>query len=320
MKRTESAPASDVRQVIRRKLEDRFDVNYSVSEIRIESLEDFDAYLYAPYRSGEKLYYRGERILSDDRRLVPTLLRKKGELRSFGDEPILRLTSESLLRYYRSKKSFFSVYETLYGRADTAHLYKMLAFAQHYLDVSPLIDLSKSLYVALSFALKGRTEFSDDVVLYSVYDIGDDDTSSDLDEVNGWLREYHVNVVDFGAEEAIQKLLQPKKERLHRRETVLHDLRQIEELVNAMNPTAKLIDIPTNDLMKYQQGVFLLLNGFSLIDSKYFTKDVRKSFVITKYVVSAAICPTLQKFLLQKAPQYRYENLMDISAAVKDER
>ena len=41
-------------------------------------------------------------------------------------------------------------------------------------------------------------------------------------------------------------------------------------------------DIPTNDLMKYQQGVFLLLNNFSLVDSMYLTKSVRRGFVITQ--------------------------------------
>ncbi|MCD7797531.1 MAG: hypothetical protein LUG95_08055 [Clostridiales bacterium] len=57
--------------------------------------------------------------------------------------------------------------------------------------------------------------------------------------------------------------------------------KQIKEIKNSVNkivpvisPTAKLIDIPTNDLMKYQQGVFLLLNKFSIIDSNYLTKAV----------------------------------------------
>lgn len=71
----------------------------------------------------------------------------------------------------------------------------MLAFAQHYLDVSPFIDFSASLYVALSFAMKGRTEFSDDIVIYTAFDIGDDDTTTDENEVNEWLAGYNVGIV-----------------------------------------------------------------------------------------------------------------------------
>ena len=64
------------------------------------------------------------------------------------------------------------------------------------------------------------------------------------------------------------------------------DFKKLEELCNSMSPVAKLIDIPTNDLMKYQQGVFLLLNNFSLVDSMYLTKSVRRGFVIKKYVIN----------------------------------
>ena len=60
---------------IKDRLEDAFDVNFDVSEIKIDTFDDFGRVLLEPYNGGEKLYYRGERIKSRTRRLIPTLLR-----------------------------------------------------------------------------------------------------------------------------------------------------------------------------------------------------------------------------------------------------
>ena len=62
-------------------------------------------------------------------------------------------------------------------------MYYMTAFAQHYLDISPFVDFTKCIYVALSFAIKGRETADSDIVIYTAEDIGDDDTSSDMNEV-----------------------------------------------------------------------------------------------------------------------------------------
>ena len=72
----------------------------------------------------------------------------------------------------------------------------MTAFAQHYLDISPFVDFTKCIYVALSFAIKGRETADSDIVIYTAEDIGDDDTSSDMNEVNEWLGNYNVNIVN----------------------------------------------------------------------------------------------------------------------------
>lgn len=81
----------------------------------------------------------------------------------------------------------------------------MLAFAQHYLDLSPFIDFTKSLFVALSFAMKGRESFEDDIVVYTAFDIGDDDTTESTDEVNRWLENYSVQVVRVDVENELRK-------------------------------------------------------------------------------------------------------------------
>lgn len=313
-------PQNLLRKRLHQKLLDVFDVNYAVSEIRIDTVDAFQKELYLPFLQGEKIYYRGERISAPSRRLVPTLLRENG-LFAPEDQPIFEINCQSMLDFYCGKPAFKTVYETLYGKAEQKNMYPMLAFAQHYLDLSPFIDFSKSLYVALSFAMKGRETFDDDIVLYTAFDIGDDDTTESVEEVNRWLENYSVNIVQVDIENELRKKgREYKKEGIVHPEKLRKDLKTFEEILEQMTPTAKLIDIPTNDLMKYQQGVFLLLNNFSLIDSKYLTKSVRQSFVINKYVLAKEICPQLQAFVMEKAPQYRYVCLLDISRAVREEK
>lgn len=305
---------------LKEKIYDTFDYSYSVSIRRIDSFDEFRRELYTPFLNGEKIYYRGERLNSKKRLLVPSLLRNGALLQTKPNEEIAYIDREKLLEFYEAKHNFMRVYKVI--NPDRTGLYEMLAFAQHYLKLSPLIDFSKSLFVALSFALKGRQEFKDDVVLYTAFDIGDDDTSDDLEEVNAWIDAYRVAVVDIdpGA------LLKPDfSAGAHAKKTALLksmqerelSLDMLGELIKSMSPEAKLIDIPTNDLMKYQQGVFLLLNHFALVSSHYFTKSVRQSFAIHKYVLDRQICPELCAFVNSKAPQYQYEALLDIAKAVR---
>ncbi len=304
---------------IRKKLEDTFDYNYSMSEINISTIEEFNENLYLPFINNEKIYYRGERINSPARPLIPTLLRDTDCFRPDYDDGIVYINSKKLYSFYRSKTNFINVYNTVNGDFDINSMYKMMAFAQHYLNVSPLIDFSKNLFVALSFALKNKTSFDEDPIIYTVYDIGDDDTTSDINEVNEWLNNYHVAILDETLLEAFKtKALNIKKpEALEIAKYKASEMANAVKIVNHMYPTAKLIDIPTNDLMKYQQGVFLLLNNFTIVSFKYLTKSVRKSFIVKKYVLNKEICPYLQGFLQEKAPHYKYNCLLSIAKAVK---
>lgn len=311
--------AAELRTQLRNKVLDAMDVNYAVAQIPIDTPEAFEAQLHAPFREGTQIFYRGERIYTEKRRLIPTLLRCETLLDDAHHKPIVRLDSQALLQFYREKPCFSAVYETLYGAPDVENLYRMLAFAQHYLDVSPFIDFTKSLYVALSFALKGRTTFEKDIVLYTAFDIGENDTSTDEAEANRWLADYHVNLLRPDSKEDLRRALGELRRANPRPLHLLQpDFLHAEELLESFSPQAKLIDIPTNDLMKYQQGVFLLLNHFNLFGNGYLTKSVRQSFTINKYVIHRSVCPYLQKLLVQNAPQYRYECLLDIAKAVRD--
>ena len=310
------------------RLEDALDVNFGVSETEIDTLEKFNEELYVPFLQGSGVVYRGERIHSQQRRLIPTLLRQRAaELKELEIEKSLNINGRYLFDMYVAKERFYEVYNLLYGDTDRYKMYNMTALAQHYLDLSPFIDFTKSLFVSLSFAIKGRAAAEEDFVIYTVRDSSGKNSSSDIEQANEWLEGYNVNVINVILSNHIKKHSQIRKpfdikstgeliEELKSRD-IASEFKRYEESALSLSPSAKLIDIPTNDLMKFQQGVFLLLDGFNLIDSRYLTKDIREDFEIKKYIVNKALIPELNKIIESEAPQYIYDRLLNISAAVR---
>lgn len=310
------------------RLEDALDINFGVSEIKINTLDDFKTELYIPFLQGNEVFYRGERINAFERRLIPTLLRQKAaELKELEVEKALNINGRSLFDMYVAKERFYEVYKLLYGDTDAYKMYNMTALAQHYLDLSPFLDFTKSLYVSLSFAIKGRSTADEDFIIYTVRDASGKNSSSDIEQANEWLEGYNVNVINIEFSAHLKKRAQTRKsleikspaeiiDELKSRD-IANEFKRYEESALSLSPSAKLIDIPTNDLMKFQQGVFLLLDGFNLIDSKYLTKDIREDFEIKKYIINKDLVPELNRLVENDAPQYKYERLLNISAAVR---
>ena len=144
------------------------DYDYSVNEHHIATMRQFREELLEPYLDPDRmLFFRGERVSSLARPLLPTLFRDREVLIPEG-ECCADVTSDSLLALYRSFGRYFDLFCSTFGHAHKYRLYDLCAFSQHYLNFSPLIDFTKSLHVALSFGLKGKREFEDDGVLYTV--------------------------------------------------------------------------------------------------------------------------------------------------------
>lgn len=260
-------------------LEDNFDFDYSVGEVFIDSMETFRRELLEPFRDKERhIFYRGERVGGLNRPLLPTMYRNKSTLMRDGGHCV-EVNADFLLDYYKSYGSFFDLYNTTFGTAGKYRLYDLCAFSQHYLNDSPLIDFTKSLYVALSFGLKEKTEF---VVVAEC-----------------WLNDFKVYVYNF------------------EKDDVFPEVQELKQHVKRTSPIGKLIDIATNDLMKFQQGVFLLLSDFNLVNRLYLTKNVRSSFKITKYILSKDICADLVEMIAEETPWYRFSQLLEIKDGIQ---
>ena len=275
------------------KLEDELDYDYSVSETYINTIEEFKKHLLEPFRDKNRMiFYRGERINSLNRPLIPTLFRDKGALIK-GDDFYADITSDYLLDFYKSHGEYYNLFQSTFGTARKYHMYDLCAFSQHYIECSPFIDFSKSLYVGISFGLKGKHEFVDDGIIYTVEIKDPDNYTTDRVTAECWINDYHVRVYDrVGGK------------------SVLKDIKRT-------SPEARLIDIANNDRMKFQQGVFLLLDNFNLVNRLYLTKNVRSSVDISKYILNKEICPQLTDLVEREAPWYSFANLLDIEAGIQ---
>lgn len=274
-------------------LADEFDYDYSVNEMQITNMDEFRRLLLDPFLDGDRrIFYRGEKISSLKRPLLPTMFRDRGALIPEG-KLYVDVDIQFILDHYMSSGHFYKLFCSTFGKARRYCMYDLCTFSQHYQQWSPLIDLTKSLYVALSFGLKGKREFENDALLYTVECSDEDSYTTDRVTAECWLDDYHVCVYDYESES--------------------------EELLDIprTSPEAKLIDIATNDRMKFQQGVFLLLNHFNLVNHFYLTKNVRGSVNISKIILDREICPELTNLVEREAPWYSFSNLLDIGAGIQ---
>ena len=272
---------------------DEMDFDYSVDEVVIETVDQFREELLEPFRNPTvKRFYRGERISSLRRPLLPTLFRDRAELVGEGCG-FADIDAAYILDHYREKSYYFDLFCSTFGQARKYCLYDLCAFSQHYLNWSPLIDFTKSLYVALSFGLKGKSEFENDGLLYVVEISDEENYTQDRVTAECWLNDYCVRVYH-----SCESTGMPKD-------------------VEYRSPEAKIIDIATNDRMKFQQGVFLLLDNFTLVNHLYFTKNVRDSVRIRKYILARPVCPELTALVEREAPWYSFANLLDVAAGIQ---
>lgn len=288
-------------------LEHELDFNFRINEKRIATVDEFNRSLKEPFYKNEgNIFYRGERINSPKRTLTPTLLRHSDEIFKNG-EVIVNIDYEYLLNFYREKGAYLDFYRYIFGTASKYRMFEICSFSQHYLDMSPFIDFTKSLFVAMSFALKNREVFTDDIVIYTVEIDDKEHYTNDIVTAECWLHDYKVTM--FNSPENVVKSRMGIS-------SVKESIEAMEARSKATSPTAKFIDIPTNDLIKFQQGVFMLLTDYSMFYDAYLTKSIRENFYITKYIISKDICPELLDIILAEAPWYQYECLLDIKKAV----
>lgn len=288
-------------------LEHELDFNFRINEKKIITVDEFNTCLKEPfYKNGGNIFYRGERINSSKRTLTPTLLRHSDEIFKNG-EVIVNIDYDYLLNFYREKGDYLDFYRYIFGTVSKYRMFEICSFSQHYLDMSPFIDFTKSLFVAMSFALKNRDAFTDDIVVYTVEIDDKEHYTDDIVTAECWLHDYKVTM--FNSPENIMKGRMGIS-------SVRESIEAMEARSKATSPTAKFIDIPTNDLIKFQQGVFMLLTDYSMFYDSYLTKSIRENFHITKYIISKDICPKLLDVILAEAPWYQYDCLLDIKKAV----
>lgn len=295
---------------IANKIDNDIDFDFSADLIEINSIEEFENYLLEPFYQNKRIYYRGESAVSHSRLLIPTLFRDKNKL--VDNSHVKIIDSSKIVEFYNKNEEYVNFYKKTFGNFDEENLYSFLAFSQHYYGVSPLLDLTKDPFVAMSFALKNREEYNENILFYTVEIKNIDDYTNDISVANKWLRDYSVVVFNESNKPNIDAL----KYEIDRYKDY-HNENKGRSVIDLTSPSAKLIDIPMNDLVKFQHGVFLLLDDFILFGNGYLTKKIRDNFVVKKYIINKDICPQLLKIQLKKQPFYNYDDIVDLSKVVK---
>ncbi|MFR5876907.1 MAG: FRG domain-containing protein [Eubacterium sp.] len=302
------------RKLFAKKIEDELDFDFHADIEKIETIEDFELRLLNPFEQGKQIYYRGERKNSIARPLLPTIYRER-EFLFNSNKTVALVDNQALYNYYQRQTSYFELFEKIIGVVDKNKMYSFLAFSQHYFGISPLLDFSKSLYVALSFALKDRKKYDNDILIYTLEIKDKEDYTDSIEVADKWIENYSVLVFRDLTKRELESPLDS-----------LSDYRMIADKFRGHNfldmntPHAKLIDVPANDLIRYQQGVFLLLDDFSLMGKSYLTKKIRDDFKIKKWLINKDICPELLDMLLSSHPYYAYKYIMDLSGVVSQIR
>lgn len=307
MKITKSSNRIIPQNRLAEKLNDELDFDYNVDIERIDTIEEFEQKLLNPFRDNKTRFYRGEKRDSITRPLLPGIYRHKDRFFDNGKNVTL-VDNEVLYEFYKTKSGFFDMYEKIISPVEPDRMYNFLSFAQHYFGISPLIDFTKSLEVALSFAIKDRKVVSEDILVYELNLKSKEDYTTSLEIADKWISEYSVmvfrNVTKYDFESPIERISNYK---------MIHDKFRGSSFLDMNSPSAKLIDVPTNDLIKFQQGVFLLLDDFSLIGKSYLTKRVRDEFCLKKWIINKDICPEILDWLHNECPYYSYDNITDLT-------
>lgn len=177
------------------------------------------------------------------------------------------------------------------------NLYNILSYLQHSGIPTMLLDYSKSPFVALSFALNKSSQDNKDnnLALYILELEKPTKVVRDLKTANSIIEEYKIRNIDL--EDGAPMIV---------------DL--------------NVIDIPTNDRMKYQQAVFVISefdycsnNPDETICNERMEKilqairdrSIKYNFTITKYIIDSKHIETLCSLIENDYPQYTRENLLD---------
>ncbi len=300
-------------------IENDLDSTFRAQSRYVDTMDEFYSALLQPYLSGERIFYRGERKSSNTRPLLPSMYRRR-ELLFDSNAPVAAVDCGHIMSVYSKYPEYIDLYEHIDGKITADNMYRFLAFSQHYFGLSPLLDFSKNIYAALSFALKDRETYQENILLYTISIIDDADYTDSIDTANRWINEYSVVVLNHNTNLSRLQIENPF-EYLDGFKSLVERFKTNgagETFWEITSPSARLIDVPTNDLMRYQQGVFLLLDDFTLFGNSYLTKRIRDNFRITKWSINRSICPELYRMVVDKMPYYAYRNITDLHEVVAE--
>ena len=260
--------------------------SFNIEEINIETISDFHDLLL-----NQKFdMYRGE---SNSKWMLNSSIVRK-------------LKAELIDKSFVLDKEYLynrlSIYKSEYdSKISRNHDYvRFLFYIQHSISLSPFIDITESIWVALSFALEKvqctpTNEKQGDAVIYAFRIVGNKSENKSI----------------LSTQRSVQNILDKLSIGINK---VNETKRDVESYI------INLKDLQfQNDRMMYQKGSFLLLNNYSISLDNYSNQlNSGKDIKITKFILSKYILGELYMELREKHPKYSINYLYDPYLAFKN--
>lgn len=241
--------------------------------------EVIDSNLKPLLKKEDRWFYRGEENY-DEFKLIPSMLRKK----TFSE--VVVVDKEFIKSEYK-KTGCLDRYEKVFGTSRLS--YKMLCFMQHYGCTSPFLDFSESHLVSLSFATNNKK--------------GVDSTLYVFKKTDSIRDKFNVNDISIV---------------IASRRLSMLDVIRGKDLVYCsfidFDVRITVYSDKTNDRMKYQKGVFLLINQCVIVNDVMLmplTSDFLKKYRIPYSRSDGLTCLKIKRKISMYYPQYKLPNLLN---------
>ncbi len=270
----------------------------------VKSLKDI-----ARNKKGTITYYRGQ--FHGDWELVPSFLREIKDSVFLDHNAYTRLTNDRRLN---------EKYEASMGETSN-NVYERSAFFQHACSFSPLIDFTFDPIVATTFAVSCPEKEEDDPTVGAmVYSFQAKEGPSesdgyrvyhDLSQANRFIRDEFRLIYLNETYVALRKTyaLKAFDERGNLYERRLR-FDTIAEFIKALTPSFAFIDLPTNDRMRYQKGVFLVFHDCLCLDGCIYF-ELNPNFSLHQCEIMPEGKSAIRKEIARNHPGKDYEHLMN---------
>ena len=253
--------------------------------------------------------YRGQSNFSWG--IQPSLIRDLKPLKLRG----LYLNSTSLECLYAEhdyKNSLLNKYMSCFGNKASGNIidYKFLAWMQHAIAFSPLLDFTTSLPIAITFAVPANNpnyfSFTDSAI-YTL-DVSYKDNiylQKDEKKLNSIIKDMYIVYLGEKIRIGSYKTVFDCKGEPH-----YLDFTSYKKVLDQILPKYLIIDIPTNDRMRCQKGKFLLFYDYVSVNGEMFAvMDDRLS--LEKYRIPIILKAPLLETLNSLRPNIRKSYLMN---------
>lgn len=259
-----------------------------MAKYKEKDIESYDEFIHNfPETDNSSYWYRGH--TKKDYELIPSIYRDTLLDTDF-------FTRSRIESDYIDKGLWDKLQKTL---GSISLKYNEIAFTQHSIGYSPLLDFTKNPFVSLSFCL---SNFGDIASFFhhsgAIFQLNIDGLNiiDNVKDADSAVKSQEAEVLK--GKPYISSII---KSEMWDRLVFRHE-----------ESTVHLIDVVTNDRMRYQKGTFLLFDKILIVGSRMLMSDRKESFMssrITKYNIKKSI--KFYEDFQKNKPQFQIRYLMN---------